>query len=257
MWNAGRIAVMAISMLVATVWAQDVDSLIQQEIESYITGLQSSNLSQVASTAEKVSGSGINDDRLYKVVAEQLDKYHQQQLTNPKNESLVPVMKGLIRALASSGKYEYRFTLDRILSESKSRVSRRLAKHVGPKMLWYKQRNEIMGDMAGHVEGQSLFVTRFLNLLTHQDQTFNRYGYEELYRQGEADKVLTDYMMDKLEADSRSASGGVQIDILAWYCRTVIKLDKPGYSLRVQALVDDKSVHKKLRKHCDKEMDRN
>ncbi|MBQ0712027.1 MAG: hypothetical protein KBT53_03610 [Porticoccus sp.] len=235
---------------------EDVDQLLTAEIDQYISGLQSDNINTVEITANKISASGLSDSRLFVEVEQAIDKYHKKQMITPKDEAWVPVMTSLLRALGSSGDNKYISVLNRIVDESSSRGTRNRAVRAATKVSWYAKRNRIMQDMKNHQPGTSLITTRYLNLFTYSDQIMNRYAAEEIYRLDEADEILLGKVMSDLNKGATQDLGGHHADVMAWYCRVLGKLAKDKYGEDIQRLIDNKSVHKKIRKHCRKELDR-
>jgi hypothetical protein len=222
------------------------------EIDLFMEEITSSDHNKVTQTANKISASGLGDRRLFDVIEKVLLDYHKKQMSESEDESLVPPMIALIRAMASSGDFRYTPTLQRILDESKSRATRNRSKHVITKISWYSQRNRVMQDMKNHRPERSLQSTRFINLLTHHDLIFRRYAAEEINRLGGADEAVLELMAADLQQGVHEDKGKLHIDVMAWYCRTLGKVAKLEYQDLIDKLIEDKSVHKKVRRHCKK-----
>ena len=232
----------------------ELEQKIQAEVDTYISALQAQDLQTVTQAAHLVSASGLSDKRLFSTVEKTLRRYHLKQTSTPGDSSLVPVVIALIRALAASGEPSHSDFLYQIQTESQSRAARNRAKHVISKVSWYRYRNDVMQDTSAHKPSQSIRSTRFLNLLTHPDKKLNRYGAEELYRLGSAESVVLDQMMSTLGTGAYQDPGGYHIDAMAWYCRTLIKIDYSSYKAQIDAIAKDRKVPKKIRRHCGKEI---
>lgn len=233
-------------------YAQSIEQQVQEEISGYIEGLQSSNILTVTNAAAQIHASGLSDKTLSNALEHKLKEYHANQLENRKDKDLVIAMKALMRAYTSSAGDKSYLLLDQIQNESKQRKSRNLAKHLKTKISWYKTRNQIMQDMSNHKAGQSLLTTRYLNLLSQETPYLKRYAAEEINRTGSAEKPITDLMLSELKVEIYQDPQGIKIDQLAWFCRTLTKITKNQYRDDIQQIVDDKSVHKKIRRHCRK-----
>ena len=243
-------------MISTCAWANNIESQVNAEINNYIRGLQSSSLTEITRTADQISASGLSDKRLYNAVQSTLMEKHNQQLKTPKDKALIPVVISLLRALASSGSYNYQPAINQVLNESESRASRNRAKHVLTKISWYAKRNKIMQDMSHHESSQSVISSRYLNMLNHADMNMNRYAAEELYRLGSAEDVVVQRMWSAMQSGTKLEKGKLHTDVMAWYCRAIVKLAKNDYQERIEELVNGTSVHKKIRKHCRKELSR-
>lgn len=240
----------------AASWGANLDRGIASEIDQYIHGLQSQDHLTVKATADKISASGLNDNRLYGAVEKVIGNYHQAQLLTPRDKALASTMTSLLRAISASGEQKYSSVLNEILHGSPSRASRNRAKHSLNKISWYAARNKIMQDTANHQPGQSAISTRYLNLLNHADPKMNRYAAEELYRLGKAEDIVLSKIMASLRQGLHQNSGKIHNDTIAWYCRVSVKLGSGKYQQEIQHIIDDESVDKKIRKHCRKEMER-
>ena len=181
---------------------------------------------------------------------------HRLQLQTPRDKALIPVMVSLLRALAASGSTDYRPALSQVLRESKSRSSRNRAKHVLTKISWYAERNKIMQNMKHHQSTQSLMSTRYLNLLNHYNRNMNRYAAAELYRLGNAEDIVLKRLWSALQSGVKQEKGSLHTDVMAWYCRTIVKLARNDYQERIKELIDDTTVNEKIRNHCSKELSR-
>lgn len=233
---------------------QDLEELHRAEVDHYIGALNTTDLNQIAVTADLISGSGVSAPQLFDVVNNDILEFHQQQLQDSRNKPLAKAMDSLLRALASSGDSSYTTTFNKVLNESKSRMSRNRAKQGLSKVSWYKSRNQIMQEMNNHQPGQTLESTRFLNLLSDNSPIYNRYAAEELYRRGSAEPVVLKKIAANLQRDRDKNLDGVELDAAAWYCRVLGKLGKEDYRGLIESLASDSSAHKKLRKHCKKSL---
>ena len=242
--------------LSCTVIADNVDEQIARETNTYIAELISSDNDKIAATANVISASGLSNAELFDVVEKTTLDYHQKQLVDKEYPELEQVTVSLIRALGSSGNNKYAPTLQKIQEDSSVRKYRKRAKHTLAKMPWYKKRNTIMQNLTNHKSGQELMSTRFLNLINYKDYIFNRYAAEEMYRQNYFSLVVLDAMANKLKQGAQGSDEKVQISTMAWYCRVLIRSKKQEYDGFVQDLISDTGTHKKIKKHCEKELTR-
>lgn len=225
-----------------------------QEIDRYLTDLQADDRSVMMEAIYRIGASGLSDTRLFDAVEQQLIATHSESLESPKDKAIAEEVGHLMRALASSGKQKYSATFSKLLDEGRTRSIRNRAKSSIEKLSWYASRNATMQNMAKHVEGQSIWTTRFINLLTSPDPVMQRYGAEELNRFGSADDATISVIAQQLDAGLAALPDAdkTQQNIIAWYCRLLGKYAKAEYGEKLTTISEDSSIPKKIRRHARK-----
>ena len=251
-----HLVLFVITMLSGMAFSEGISNPFMEEIDAYKAGINSESYGTITRTAKQISASGLTNTSLFDNIEKVLLDFHQKQIASSKDESLVNPAIALMRALGSSGNDKYAVTLNMILDESPSRASRNRAKHVLGKIPWYRRRNAIMQDLANHNPDQSLQSTRFINLLTSGDYIFQRYAAEEIYRMGNAEPVVMELMASDLKKGASGEQGKLHVDTMAWYCRVLAKVARTEYHNFIQGLADDKNTHRKIKRHCRKELTR-
>jgi len=236
-----------------TGFSADMQSLLQQELDGYITELKNANNGGLADVGSRITSSGLSDKRLFDNVRDVLLSKHQAQLTRERsNKVVINEVVVLLRTLTSSGDASYMSIVNQILEESSNRAIRNRAKHMQKKIGFYNDRNRVMQDMSSHVEGQSLHTTRLLNLLKSDNLIMSRFGAEEIVRQGSADPVIQEWVANRLQEKVRKGGDKLQIDTLAWYCKVLGTVNKPKYFDFLTGIAEDKEVASKIRRHAKK-----
>jgi len=238
-------------------YAQPLQEQIKAEGDYYIQALSQSSGADLDSLANKISGSGLNDVRVFKAVQAKLLQLHQALLAaGSRDKVLGRNVNTLLRALASSGDSQYQASLQKVLDEAKSRGVRNRAKHALNKLSFYRERNQIMQDMSKHKAGQSLFTTRLLNLLNSADLRMSRFAAEEITRQGSAEQTVQAWLAQSLEAKAFKPQDKLQADTLAWYAKALGTVNKAQYHALLTKIANDESVDIKIRKHTKKILSR-
>ncbi|MFT2092407.1 hypothetical protein [Paraglaciecola sp. 2405UD69-4] len=247
-----------LSLFSTTLLADDLTSRQTQEIDSYISKLINAEDDELYDLANTIRFSGLSDKRLFEKVAEILKKKHQQllEIKKPDDQSVNQV-KILIMALASSGNSEYWVTLNSILEASSNRNVRNRAHESMKNISFYQKRNTIMQNYDSLLENQSLQTKRTLNLLQSDDRKMSRYGAEDIHRIGSTDASVLEWMAAQLELQAHHAENKLHVDMLAWYCKALAKVDKEKYSPLLNKIIKDKSIHSKIRKHAKKALKAN
>ncbi len=237
----------------APAFSTDLQGQLDAEVNQFITELEQAEGSDLVDISNRITSSGLSDKRLFDNVKNIILTKHIDIMSKSKNEELViRQVVALLRTLASSGNYEYSSTLERLVLESSNRSIRNRAKHVMNKIGFYQQRNQLMQNLEGHSNSQSLHTTRILNLLESDDLIMNRFAAEEIFRAGSAAPVVQEWIATRLKRDLHNAESKLHIDTLAWYCKVLGLVNKPKYSGFLKEIVKDKSVDSKIRKHTKK-----
>ena len=231
-------------------FAADIKSLLNEEIESYITDLEGAEGESLISVASRITRSGLTDPRLFDKVNDiLLDKHRLQMTTAREDEIVVHQIVNLLRTLASTGRSEYSSTLRLILGESKNRAVRNRAKHLLSKRMFYQDKNRIMNQLENHKEGQTLHSTRLINLLNNKSLIMNRFAAEEIVREGAAEEAVQELIAERLEQEVRLDGSKLQTDTLAWYAKVLGTVNREKYLEFLTGISKDKSVEYHIRRH--------
>ncbi|WP_444882957.1 hypothetical protein [Microbulbifer sp. PSTR4-B] len=233
--------------------AKDIQSLLNQEIDSFIAELKGEDNFVLTKTANRITGSGLSDERLFDAAEQVLLEKHQANMTvAQRDEKVISEIVNLLRTLSSSGNTKYSPTINKIMRESGNRAIRNRAKHVLTKFSFYQKRNALMQNMEGHVATNSLHTTRLLNLLNSNDMIMQRFAAEEVVRDGAAETVIQEWFYRAVEKDVRQPVDKLHIDTLAWYCKALGTVNKSEYKEFLSSIADDRNVHRKIRRHVKK-----
>lgn len=230
--------------------SDNLKTRLQNELDGFYKAIQENTGSSLIVTADKISGAGLDDDKLFKLVDKKLNELLKQHLATPKNNEISLQINALLRSYVSSGKKESLIWADRLLNESKSRGVRNRALRIKNKLSWYQQRNAIMQNPEYYAPSQELMTHRFLNLLNSEDLPLARWGAEEIGRNGGSEAVVFDHMRAYVDSNARKTLTNLELDLIAWYCKTLKKFDLEKSKALLQGLSGDKSVHKKIRKYA-------
>lgn len=235
------------------VTAADHQPLLELEIHSYIEALDSAAGSDLTHLANKISGSGLSDKRLFDSVQRLLlgkHQLHSNRKTSKKiRKIIIPQELALLRTLASSGNKDYMPTVSEMMGNSKKYSVRKRAEHILNKFDFYHDRNLLMQNMATHQPSQSLHSTRLLNLLNSGNLIMSRYAAEEIARQGQAEPVVQDWLANRLQERIHLVEDKLEVDTLAWYGKVLAGVNAPKYREMLSKFANDKSVDSKIRRH--------
>ncbi|AWF82903.1 hypothetical protein BTJ40_19920 [Microbulbifer sp. A4B17] len=236
-----------------TALAKDIQPLLNQEVDNYVAELKGENNSDLSKVANRITGAGLSDERLFDVVEQVLLEKHQANMTfAQRDDQVISQIVNLLRTLSSSGNTKYSSTISKIMRESGNRAIRNRAKHVLTKFSFYQKRNALMQNMDGHIDTNSLHTTRLLNLLNSNDMIMQRFAAEEVVRDGTAEVAIQEWFYKAIEKDVRQPVDKLHIDTLAWYCKALGTVNKNEYKEFLSSIANDRNVHRKIRRHVKK-----
>lgn len=227
-----------------------VEERIKAEIATFKEDIQTESSVKLITTADLITGSGLSDEALYKVVEARTKQAYEAHMANPKDKQLARDLNALVRAYASFGKSDSRDFIVNLVSTSKSRGVRNRAHRLHPKLYWFKKRNELMQDTTYYKEDQDLMTHRFMGLVKSEDPTLRRWAAEEIVRRGGTEEMVYTAMDEILKAEAGDIKSDMHLDSLAWFCKILARYDLENHKETLLSIQNDPKSHKKLKKYA-------
>ena len=220
-----------------------------KEINEYIKTLNTGSSRQRAMTARKISTSGLTDKKLFDIINERLLKGYKE-----KNDSRAHVdeMAWYCKALVSSGRMEFRKTMEKVaISASNLKVSRHAWKNVHLFEV-YAKRNELLKEKIYADKKLSQEMALYMGMLKSNILQLKRDGAKKLIKASPADeriyKVVNEELLNGLHSLSNDRD---YIDMMAWLCKALGTSGMPQYRETLQKVFNETS-NDKLKKHAKK-----
>ena len=243
-------SIMVLSFFIVLNAFADLDTLIEKETEMFKGGIGLKQDQELIALADLLTGSGLNDDGLYKAVEKRTKEEYAKHLDNPKEKQTANNLNALIRAYGSFGRGESQDFIVSLASSAKSRGVRNRAHRLNKKLDWFSKRNELMQDRSYYKPGQDLMTHRFMALVVDSDPRMRRWASEEINRRGGTGDIVYVAMANILKEEGKNFESGDHLDSLAWYCKMLAKYKPAENAELLSSIQSDKGYNKKLRKYA-------
>ncbi len=228
----------------------DLNSLVEAEIEMFKDGIQNKFGHELIDLADLLTGTGLTDEKLFRLVEERTKSEYSAHLFSPRDKYVARNLNALVRAYASFGREESRDFIVDLVDTSNSRGVRNRAHRLHPKLDWFKQRNKLMQNRNYYKEGQDLMTHRYMSLVKSSDSRMRRWAAEEIKRRGGTEQIVYLAMGEILKEEGKNIRSNVHLDALAWFCRILAKYDTENHKELLLAIQKDSGYHKKLQKYA-------
>lgn len=232
----------------ADVANSDLAKRVEVETNDYIQKINTLRGQPLIDIADLISGSGLNDSKLYAAVEVKLNALEGEHTADPKNKLVAEELNAVMRALGSMGTKALT-TVDRILNTSTSRGVRERAVRLQPKLGWYEQRDVIMQKTDSYAPGQDLMTYRFINLIVSDDPSNGRWAAEEIVRRNGAEPIVYRKMAEVLEKQYLDIKSDVHLDELAWFSKLLSRYDGANSKEILTTIKNNPATNKKLVKY--------
>lgn len=204
-----------IGLLSSPCWAQ-IDR--SDEVAQLLAGIQSESQTQRINAAKIISRSGLQDEELYREIAEILRAgYSQEHEKNHADE-----MAWMCKALAASGDLKYRVLLDEVEQKSPSLKIQRYAKQSSEMIEKYAQRSKILNAEEKWDDQLSDEENRLINMLTSGNINLRRDAAKIIVRRVKTDaKVFAVVASTLKEMSEEFRSDNLYVDTMAWLCKAL------------------------------------
>ncbi len=243
------VVLFALSIVVnAEVESSDLAKRTEAETSGYLLKIESLRGQQLIDAADAISGSGLNDSKLYSVIEAKLNVLDAEHASDPKNKLVAEELNSVMRALGSMGA-KASSTVDRILKTSSSRGVRERAVRLIPKLSWYEQRNAVMQKADYYAPDQDFMTHRFINLILSDDPSNGRWAAEEIVRHNGTQPIVYRKMAEVLEQQYLNIKSDVHLDELAWFCKLLSRYDGKDSAGVLTTIKQNPATNKKLVKY--------
>jgi hypothetical protein len=232
--------------------ASDLPKRLQAEIDEFKKDLETLRGEALIGAADRLTGSGISNPALYKIVEAKTKTLITEHDTNPKNDVIANELNAVIRALGSMSPNAHDI-IHGLVETAHSRGIRNRAVRLYPKLPWFEKRNKIMQNPDSYQPGQDLMTYRYLNLLSSDDYSIGRWGLEELDRRRGAEAPVYVKMREILARDKSNIKDETHLDYLAWICKLLGRYDAANSTELLKSIQDDpqdNKFFKKLKKYA-------
>ena len=222
------------------------------EIEEFITMLKSNNMEQRINASKRITRSGLTDPKLFDLIRDNLVNGYQSDPNNPKH---IDEIAWLCKALASSGRPEYKEALKKVADTTGDAKLERYARQGMDLIDEFAKRNKIISDTKNTVPGQSPEVTRLINMLKSDNLALKRDAAKEIYRSHFTDQNLFGVVNEELlKGYQISPYDRHHVDVMAWLCKALGASGMPEYKATLSKIVETSSSEA-LRKHAKLSLD--
>ncbi|MBE9504603.1 MAG: hypothetical protein IME96_10550 [Proteobacteria bacterium] len=229
-----------------------------EEINKYLTLLQSKSITQRVTVAKLITRSGLSDKALFDYINKDLlNRYQQNVPDKPVKYDMdeddewmvsgqsdadklhIDEMAWLCKALASSGLSEYKGTLEEVAYTTASPKLKQYAKQSIRLVDEYAERNAIMAKGNNSIQGLSPAKTRLINMLKSDNYSLKRDAAKMLIRSGESDEVLYEVVNEELlKSHSLKTGSNLHIDAMAWMCKALGSSGISKYRKTLQEIIE-------------------
>ena len=224
----------------------------QTEVDEFITMLKSNNIEQRITAAKRITRSGLTDPKLFDLIRDNLLNGYQSDPNNPKHTDEIA---WLCKALASSGRPEYKEALKKVADTTEDAKLERYARQSMGLIDEFAERNKIISDTENTVPGQSPEVTRLINMLKSDNLSLKRDAAKEIYRSHFTDQDLFGVVNEELlKGYQISPYDRHHVDVMAWLCKALGASGMPEYKATLSKIVETSSSEA-LRKHAKLSLD--
>lgn len=222
-----------------------------KEINEYIKTLNTGSSRQRAVTARKIFTSGLTDKKLFDIINEGLLKGFKEE-DNSRNH--ISEMAWYCKALVSSGRIEYRSTIEQVAISS---YNRKLSKHAWKNVhlfTVFAKRNELMKDKTYADKSLSLDMALTLAMLKSDILRFKKDGAKKLIKTRPDDNRIYGMINEEIINNLNSLSNDRDyIDMMAWLCKALGESRMPQYRETLQKVFDE-TTSDKLKKYAKKSL---
>ena len=233
------------------VFAQQEDR--SGEINEYMKILNTGNSGQRARAAKSISTSGLTDKRLFDIINERLLNGYKVE---DDSRNHISEMVWYCKALASSGRMEYRSTIEQVAVSSNNR---KLSKHAWKNVhlfAVFAERNELMKDKSFADKGLSPDMALSIAMIKSDVLRFRKDGVKKLIKRRPADNEIYGIINEEIIKNLDSLSNDRDyIDMMAWLCKALGESGMPQYRETLQKVFDE-SGNGKLKKYAKKSLER-
>ncbi len=229
-----------------------------EEINKYLTMLQSKSITQRVTAAKLITRSGLSDKTLFDFINKDLlNRYQPNVPDKPVSYDMeeddewmvsgqsdadklhIDEMAWLCKALASSGLPEYKETLEIIVYTTTNQKLKQYARQSIRLVDEYTERNAIMANGNNSIQGLSPAKTRLINMLKSDNYSLKRDAAKMLIRSGESDEVLYGVVNEELLKSHRLKTGdNLHIDAMAWMCKALGSSGMSKYRETLQEIIE-------------------
>src|SRR3972149_1966688 len=222
------------------------------EIEEFITMLKSNNMEQRINASKRITRSGLTDPKLFDLIRDNLVNGYQSDPNNPKH---IDEIAWLCKALASSGRPEYKEALKKVADTTGDAKLERYARQGMDLIDEFAERNKIISDTKNTVPGQSPEVTRLINMLKSDNLALKRDAAKEIYRAHFTEHNLFEVVNEGLlKGYQLNASDKNHVDAMAWLCKALGASGMQEYKATLDNITNTSSSET-LRKYAKQALD--
>ncbi|MCA1794203.1 MAG: hypothetical protein LC660_10115 [Desulfobacteraceae bacterium] len=225
-------------------WAQDVNH--------FLTMLDSDKPKQRIDAAKQITRSGLTDPILFDTIQEKLLSGFTQDTMNFTH---IDEMAWLCKALASSGNDDYAGTLKQVAQKTSSEKLRRHARSSLDQIPIHARRNKMLQSVVEMDSNLTPEEQKRIAMIQSQDPVLMRDAAKMTYRNpmtGEAvTNAISEVLLDNI--GSKSAGNRTMTDALAWMCKALGRSGNSKYRSVLTEVIEN-STSEKLKKHARKSL---
>jgi len=218
------------------------------EVAELLAEIESASQLQRVNAAKIISRSGLQDEGLYREIAEILQAGYTREL----GKDHIDEMAWMCKALAASGDEQYRELLDEVAMNAPSPKLQGYASQSAELIEQYARRSEILNASDRWDDQLTAEENRLVNMLNSDDIALRRDAAKILVRNVNTDGKVFSAAAETLKMMAENIeSNNLYIDTLAWLCKAVAASGNIDYLADLEALRESTS-NAKLRSYAGK-----
>jgi len=190
-----------------------------EDVEKFLGMLNSESMKTRTDALKHITRSGLTDPELFNFIEKRLLGGYQ---INTSNYEHIDEMAWLCKALASSGKEEYRKTLQEVMDTTSDPKLKNYAKQSIGLIKEYARKNKMLAENKYAQDDMSPKTAKYMTMLKSGEISMIKDAAKELCREEIDDQRVYDAASEVLlEMYKQKSLNAQSIDTLAWLCKAL------------------------------------